>query len=141
MGQRIQVFPHPGVNRPVAPLHRVPGLHKGASLEHVVGHQKPARRQKPHDIRQPVQILSLGCIHEYKIKIAGKAGKDLPGIAFQQRNPVFGSRPPEILPGDGDPLFKFFNGGNMGSLRHDAGHQKGRIPHGRPHLEDVFWLL
>ena len=68
MGQGVQILPHARVDRTVPALHSKSGLNDISVLQHIIGNQNTVCRQQPKNIRQSVDILALGRIHEDKIK-------------------------------------------------------------------------
>ena len=64
--QFIQIFPHPCVDRPVAPFHGEPGFDHVAVLHHIVGYQAAVRREQPEDLRKEMDILSFAASMKIK---------------------------------------------------------------------------
>ena len=122
--QFIEIFPHPGVDRTIPPLHRKPGFDHIPVLHYIIRHQTSARRKQTHDLRQEVDILSFRRIHKDKIIGPFKRLQHLSGIALDQGDPVLFSGTPEIIPRNRDPLPVVFDGSDPASGRDIFAHQQ-----------------
>ena len=85
-----------------------------------------------------MNVLSLGRIHEDQIVCAALQGRqDIRRIALKKGDLFLHSVFPEVLPGQRDPFFVLFYGGDMGIRRDTSGHKKGGKANGCSHLKNV----
>ena len=70
------------MDRTVAPGDRKSGFYDISVLQYIIRDQQTARRQKSQDIRQEINILSLGSIHENNIIGALQLLQDLCGVSL-----------------------------------------------------------
>ena len=137
VSQGIQVLPHSGMYGAVASGHGKPGFQHITVLQYIVRYQKTAFFEQTCNLRQEMNVLRLGGIHENKIVFALQFFQYFRSIATQEGDGIFLSCPFKILPGDGDTFFVFFYGGHMSARRCVFLHQKGRKSHCRSHLQNL----
>ena len=111
------------MDRTVAPGDRKSGFYDISVLQYIIRDQQTSRRQKSQNIRQEIDILPLGRIHEDHIVSTIQFFQYLCGIAFQKSDFVFSSIFIKIFSGYGDSFFIFFYGCDMAIRRRIFTHK------------------